>query len=101
MTIWFAVEGDTIFLATADSRRSWVRNVKARPEIELQVDGEHFAGRAEELTDSGAIGHARALISAKYWYVMPLFYLMALLSSLGITSDRTAAFRMRPSATQA
>ena len=31
VTIWFLVDGDVVYLVTADRRRQWVRNVLARP----------------------------------------------------------------------
>ena len=33
VTIWFVVDGDTVYLATANATRQWVRNVRATPAV--------------------------------------------------------------------
>src|SRR5271154_4853308 len=37
VTIWFMVEGETIYLPTANLRRQWPRNVKANPQVSLKI----------------------------------------------------------------
>lgn len=53
VTIWFLVDGDVVYLVTADRRRQWMRNVLARPGIELRAGGETFRGEAEPVTEGG------------------------------------------------
>jgi hypothetical protein len=33
VTIWFLVDGEIVYLATANASRQWVRNVQANPSI--------------------------------------------------------------------
>src|ERR1700730_2284945 len=40
VTIWFAVEGDKVYIGTANVNRQWVRNVQKKPRIRLAVGGE-------------------------------------------------------------
>ena len=34
VAIWFMVEGETVYLATANRKRQWPRNVAVRPECQ-------------------------------------------------------------------
>lgn len=90
VTIWFMVEGETIYLVTANRERQWPRNVAAHPEVELRIGGETFTGRAEALTEAAAIEHATDLMAAKYWYTRPYVWLARLLG----WQVPSAAFRM-------
>jgi deazaflavin-dependent oxidoreductase (nitroreductase family) len=45
VTIWFTVEGDKVYIGTANVKRQWVRNVQKTPRIRLGVGGERFEGR--------------------------------------------------------
>jgi deazaflavin-dependent oxidoreductase (nitroreductase family) len=78
VTIWFMVEGETVYLPTANRKRQWPRNVLARPEVKLQIGNETFAGRVEEITDRSGIEHVTNLIAAKYWYTWPYVVLARL-----------------------
>jgi deazaflavin-dependent oxidoreductase (nitroreductase family) len=37
VTIWFALEGDKVYIGTANVNRQWVRNVQKTPRIRLAV----------------------------------------------------------------
>ena len=38
VTIWFVLEGDKVYLGTANANRQWVRNVQKTPKIRLSID---------------------------------------------------------------
>ena len=44
--IWFVVDGDSVFIGTANVERQWVRNVQKNPRIKLSVGGEKFEAEA-------------------------------------------------------
>ena len=67
VTIWFMVDGATVYLGTMNRDRQWTRNVVARPDVELAVDGERFRGRVTLLESVEAKRHAYELMVAKYW----------------------------------
>ncbi len=79
VTIWFMVEGDVVYLATANRNRQWPRNVAARPEVRLRVGTEAFTGRVDVITDRATIEHVTDLVAAKYWYTWPYVALARLL----------------------
>jgi deazaflavin-dependent oxidoreductase (nitroreductase family) len=62
VTIWFLVEGETIYLPTANLRRQWPRNVKANPQVSLKIGNETLSGTAEFITNGTERDHARALV---------------------------------------
>ena len=47
VTIWFLVDGTTVYLVTMDMKRHWTRNVQARPEVRLEIGEEKFVGEVE------------------------------------------------------
>ena len=65
--IWFLVEGTTVFLATLNADRDWVRNAARTPEVELDLDAFRLRGRVSTVTDPGLEAHVRALLAGKYW----------------------------------
>ncbi len=67
VTIWFLVDGTTVFLATLDARRDWVRNAETTPAVDLEIDGLRLRGRASAITDAELEGHVRDLLAKKYW----------------------------------
>lgn len=46
VTIWFVVDGDRVYLGTANVHRQWVRNVQKTPTVRLRIGGETFEGEA-------------------------------------------------------
>jgi deazaflavin-dependent oxidoreductase (nitroreductase family) len=95
VTIWFMVEGETIYLPTANLRRQWPRNVKANPRISMKIGNETLSGTAEFITDPAERDHARALVERKYWYTVPVLWSMQLLANVGMIQDRSGYFRVR------
>lgn len=79
VTIWFMVERETVYLATANRKRQWPRNVAVRPEVTLRIAGETFTGHVEVIDDRTAIEHVTDLLAAKYWYTRPYVALARLL----------------------
>jgi len=54
VTIWFVVDGDKVFIGTADVRHQWIKNVQKNPRIKLSVGGEKFEAEARFLDDHRA-----------------------------------------------
>ena len=67
VTIWFLAEGTTVYLATLNAKRDWVRNLEKTPEVVLDVDGVRVRGRASTIADVGVDAHVRDLLARKYW----------------------------------
>jgi len=65
--IWFLVEDTTVFLATLNADRDWVRNAARTPEVELDLDALRLRGRVSTVTDPGLEAHVRDLLARKYW----------------------------------
>ena len=74
VTIWFLVDGGTVYLATADRRRHWVQNVLARPSVELRIDGETFRVAVEPVTRPEEMAHVVDLLTRKYWLSRPYLW---------------------------
>src|SRR5215472_16258499 len=51
VTIWFVLDGDRLYVGTANVNRQCVRNVQKTPKIKLSMGGESFNGTARFLTD--------------------------------------------------
>jgi deazaflavin-dependent oxidoreductase (nitroreductase family) len=79
VTIWFLVEGATVYLVTANRERQWVRNITASPAVTFRIGDDTFSGRAEPVTAPAVIDHVTDLIAAKYWYTRPFIWLARLL----------------------
>jgi deazaflavin-dependent oxidoreductase (nitroreductase family) len=92
VTIWFMVDGDTVYLATANASRQWVRNVKANPAVSFDVGGQTFSGTAEPVHDAAEVRHVMDLAVAKYWYLAPI---VAVARLLGWDPKPDASFRTR------
>jgi deazaflavin-dependent oxidoreductase (nitroreductase family) len=75
VTIWFLVDGDLVYLVTADRRRQWVQNVLAWPGIELRMGGETFHGDAKPVTDAEEIRRVIELLKRKYSLARPYLWL--------------------------
>jgi deazaflavin-dependent oxidoreductase (nitroreductase family) len=91
VTIWFMVEGEAVYLVTANRERQWVRNVAANPSVVLRLAGETFTGRAEPITAPAVIDHVVGLMAAKYWYTRPFVWITRLLGR----HASSATFRVR------
>jgi deazaflavin-dependent oxidoreductase (nitroreductase family) len=95
VTIWFAVEGETIYLPTASVERQWPRNVIKRPDVTLRIADQTFAGKVEPITDAAGRAHVMDLVARKYWYARPYLWVVQALQGLGLVADRWGTFRVR------
>lgn len=65
--IWFAIEGRTLYMLSGGRDRSdWVKNLRRKPEVTVQIDGEHFDGRARIVESAKEDELARKLLIEKY-----------------------------------
>src|ERR1700758_5525298 len=94
VTIWFVLDGDKLYIGTANVNRQWVRNVQKTPRIRLSVAGESFDGTARFLTDRAEHERAMAAIRRKYWMFRPIIELGRLLSAMGLMRDNTGSFEV-------
>ena len=94
VTIWFVLDGDRLYIGTANVNRQWVRNVQKTPTIKLSMGGETFSGTARFLTDRAEHERAMAAIRRKYWLFCPIIELGRVLSAKGLMSDNTGSFEV-------
>jgi hypothetical protein len=94
VTIWYLVDGEQLFLVSANANRSWVRNVKVRPAVSLRIGNQVFNGNARAITDQQERDKVNGLVERKYWYVAPMLWLARFLMASGIMRDNTAAFEV-------
>jgi len=92
--IWFVTDGDRVLLGTASIKRQWVKNVTAKPAVELEIGSEHFSGTARRITDEAERSKVLGLVARKYWYAVPFFATGALLARIGLIADNTGAFEV-------
>ncbi len=93
VTIWFLVDGETMYLVTANVRRQWVRNVTVNPDVVLEVGGRTLTGRVTPVRDRVELAHVVRLLTAKYWFVAPLVWLDRWRGGRGM-GPRAGAFRV-------
>jgi len=101
VTIWFLVEGETVYLVTQNMQRQWTRNVQARPDIQLQIGNELWNGEVTVITDQAEQLHVVDLMTQKYWIVRPYVWLQKQFAVCrpGEQRGRGGAFRVRLHAT--
>jgi len=94
VTIWFVLDGDKLYIGTANVNRQWVRNVQKTPKIKLSMGGETFEGNARFLTDRAEHERAIGAIRRKYWMFRPILALVRALSAKGLMRDNTGSFEV-------
>jgi len=94
VTIWFVLDGDRLFIGTANVKRQWVQNVQKTPQVKLSMDGENFRGTARFLSDRSEHERAMAAIRRKYWMFRPIIELGRLLAAIGLMRDNTGSFEV-------
>jgi len=94
VTIWFVVDGERIYLGTADVHRQWVRNVQKTPRVKLAIGGEVFEGAARFLADRGQHDQAQAKMRRKYWMYWPAFLIVRVLIATGLMKDKSGSFEV-------
>jgi deazaflavin-dependent oxidoreductase (nitroreductase family) len=92
VTIWFVVDGDAVYLETANAKRQWVRNLTVHPEVALAIGGQTFTGSSEPVRDPAEARRVMDLVAAKYWYLRPF---VAIARLLGYDPKPDASFRVR------
>lgn len=92
--IWFVLDGERIFLGTANVNRQWVRNVQKTPTVKLSIGGEIFHGEARFLTDRAEHQRAQARMREKYWMYWPAFAIARLFIAVGLAKDNTGSFEV-------
>ena len=92
--IWFVVDGDQVFIGTANVERQWVRNVQKNPRIKLSVGGERFEAEAWFLADPAERDRALTAMVRKYWMYSPVFAVGKLLAAIGLMRNTTGAFEV-------
>lgn len=65
--IWFAVEGDAIFLLSGGgTRANWVRNLIKTPEVRVEIGHASWHGTARVLSEGPDAERCRQALYAKY-----------------------------------
>ena len=65
--IWFAVDGDTIYLLSGGRDHAhWVRNLRRDPRARVRIRDRWYGGTARELEGGPDEGRAREALAAKY-----------------------------------
>ena len=65
--IWFALEGDTIYILAGGGHGSdWVKNGKRQPRVGVRIAGRRFEGRLRIVVEAAEDARARELLLAKY-----------------------------------
>jgi deazaflavin-dependent oxidoreductase (nitroreductase family) len=94
--IWFVVEGDRMFLGTANKSRNWVKNVMAKPNVVIKAGGENFIATVREITDQAGRDHVLNLVQMKYWYAAPIMMVGRMLQNFGVLRVNTGTFEVFP-----
>jgi len=92
--IWFVLDGDRIFLGTANVNRQWVRNVQKTPQVKLTIAGKTIEGEARFLTDPAEHERAQAIMRKKYWMYWPAFAVVRILLAAGLAKDHSGSFEV-------
>ncbi|HXY11025.1 MAG TPA: nitroreductase/quinone reductase family protein [Terriglobales bacterium] len=94
VTIWFVLDGDRLYIGTANVNRQWVCNVQKTPKIRLSIGGETFDGAVRFLADRTEHEHAMAAIRRKYWMYVPIMALGRILTAMGVMRDNAVSFEV-------
>jgi deazaflavin-dependent oxidoreductase (nitroreductase family) len=92
-TIWFVLDGDRLYIGTANANRQWVQNVQKTPQVKLSIADENVEGTARFLIGAE---HKRAMaaIRRKYWMFRPIIELGRFLAAIGLMRDKTGSFEV-------
>ena len=94
VTIWFVLDGDKLYIGTANVNRQWVRNVQKTPQVRLSIGAENFKGTARFLSDRSEHEQAMSAIRHKYWMYRPVIELGRILTTMGFMRDNTGSFEV-------
>jgi deazaflavin-dependent oxidoreductase (nitroreductase family) len=94
VTIWFVLDGDRLYIGTANVNRQWVQNVQKTPQVKLSIAGENVEGTARFLRDRAEHERAMAAIRRKYWMFRPIIELGRFLAAIAVMRDKTGSFEV-------
>ena len=94
VTIWFVLDGDKLYIGTANVNRQWVRNVQKTPKIKLSMGDESFSGTVRFLTDRAEHERVMTAIRRKYWMFRPILEIGRILSAKGLMRDNAGSFEV-------
>ena len=94
VTIWFVLDGDRLYIGTANVNRQWVQNVQKTPQVKLSIAGENVEGTARFLTERAEHERAMAAIRRKYWMFRAIIELGRFLAAIGLMRDKTGSFEV-------
>ena len=64
--IWFALEGDTVFMLSGSRTSDWVRNIEHDPSVTVRIATRSYPGRARIVSAGPEGTRARDLVAGKY-----------------------------------
>ncbi|MDQ3791477.1 MAG: nitroreductase family deazaflavin-dependent oxidoreductase [Actinomycetota bacterium] len=64
--IWFALDGDTLYMLSDSHGSDWVKNLRRTPRVTVRIAGERFEGSARVVEDGEEDELARRLLVEKY-----------------------------------
>ena len=64
--IWFALDGNTLYMLSGSHRSDWVKNLLRAPDVSVRLGEATFAGRARVVDQVDQDSLARRLVLAKY-----------------------------------
>ncbi len=94
VTIWFVLDGDRLYIGTANVKRQWVRNVQKTAQVKLSIGGATFDGSARFLGERAEHERAMAAIRRKYWIFRPIIEFGRLLTAFGLMRNNTGSFEV-------
>jgi len=67
VTIWIVTDGNKVYIRSGQGlKRHWPKNLLARPEGTLQVNGKTFRFKSRHITDPAEARHSSKLYGPKY-----------------------------------
>jgi deazaflavin-dependent oxidoreductase (nitroreductase family) len=66
VTIWYAVDGGTLYLTGGKDVPQWCRNLRVNPDVTVEVQGRVLRGRARVVEDPEQAERIRDLFPRKY-----------------------------------
>ena len=64
--IWFALDGDTLYMLSDSHGSDWVKNLRRTPRVTVRIAGERFEGSARVVEDGEEDELTRRLLVEKY-----------------------------------
>ncbi len=64
--IWFALDGDSLYMLSGSHTSDWVKNVLRAPDVSVRLGETTFAGRARVVEQANEDALARRLVLEKY-----------------------------------